>query len=734
MILVKYSLNSGTCPSFMYLFLYVRNMSLRKIKMKAKIGTMLMLPLVFLGINGVAQRYPDPLSPEESLKKLQLAKGFKAEIYASEPHVFDPVSLEFDELGNVYVVEMYDYPFEAELGKGKGRIRLLKDTNGDGRIDHSTVFADNLTEATSVLPWKGGVIVTAAPNILYLKDTDGDGKADVREVLFSGFFQNNSEAQVTSLRLSVDNWIYANNRGQSGLVTFNREPGATPIAVRGADFRFRLDRNLFEPETGPGQFGQTIDDFGRRFITENSIHLQQVVIPWRYSHRHDFLPTTKFNVRISDHDELMYEKSETPYWRAERTKQRNKIFQDAKMSQVEYANGRFTGASGGTAYIGNTLPASFYGNIFTSDVSGNLVHRDILVQSATTPLMIAKRADSEKNAEFMTSTDTWFRPITFATGPDGYLYVLDFYRQHIETPVSIPDELKKDMDFMAGSDKGRIYRILPEGSEFKPTTVNLKDAKSLELVAMLESSNGWWRQQAHRLLLERQDQTVIPAVVELFKKSKEPISRLNALYVLEALNALDAKIVLSALIDSSEGVRENALILAERYPETLPKVIEKTNDKSIRVAFQATLSLGEFKGKEVIPAMANVVEKHGASEWFRSAVLSAQAGSSNDLLSLLAKSTTFFKTTAVWKLAFIEDFATIIGHRNNNVQAIATLNLLSQPVFENDEWRLAVVKGFKKGILKVNTLAPAKKKLAMELSSAKGTGKTGILRLMEFYK
>jgi putative membrane-bound dehydrogenase-like protein len=705
-----------------------------KIRAIAQFGKILTLPLIFLGASAVAQRYPGPLSPEESLKKLQIAKGLKAQIYAAEPYVFDPVSLEFDESGNAYVVEMYDYPFEAEPGKGRGRIRLLKDTNGDGRVDQSSVFAENLTEATSVLPWKGGVIVTAAPNILYLKDTNGDGKADVREILFSGFFQNNSEAQVTSLRLGVDNWIYANNRGQSGLVTFSRAPGVPPIAVRGADFRFRLDKNLFELETGPGQFGQTIDDFGRRFFTENSIHLQQTIIPWRYSHRHAFLPTSKFNVRISDHEELMYETSETPYWRAERTKQRNKAFQEAGLNQVEYANGHFTGASGGTAYVGNGLPASFYGNIFTSDVSGNLVHRDILVQSETTPLMIAKRAEMEAKTEFITSTDTWFRPITFTTGPDGYLYVLDFYRQHIETPVSIPDELKKDMEFMAGSDKGRIYRILPEGSEFKQLTVNLTNTKSADLVAMLDNPNGWWRQQAHRLLLERQDKSVIPAVVELFNQSKDPISRLNALYVLEALDALNVQIVLKALGDESEGVRENAIILAERYAETLPEVIEKTKDKAIRVVFQAALSLGEFKAKEVVPAMAAIVEKHGASEWFRSAILSSEAGSSTELLKLLVQSTTFSKTPDSWKLAFIEDFTTIIGNRNNKEQAIATLNLLSQPAFANEVWQLATIKGFKKGLLKITTLTPATKKSVTALNAAKGNGKIGIQSIKDIYK
>ena len=148
----------------------------------------LLILFLLLGLTSQAQRYPGPLSPEESMKKLKIVDGFKVQLYASEPHVFDPVALEFDESGNAYVVEMPDYPFEVEPGKGHGRIRILKDTNGDGRVDKSIIFAENVTEATSILPWKGGLIVTAAPDILYLKDTNGDGKSDTREVLFTGFF------------------------------------------------------------------------------------------------------------------------------------------------------------------------------------------------------------------------------------------------------------------------------------------------------------------------------------------------------------------------------------------------------------------------------------------------------------------------------------------------------------------------------------------------------------------
>ncbi|SKB30611.1 PVC-type heme-binding CxxCH protein [Daejeonella lutea] len=695
---------------------------------------LLLLPFALLAGDSIAQRYAGPLSPEESLKKLNVAPGFSAQIYAAEPFVMDPVALEFDEAGNAYVVEMPDYPYEVEPGKGHGRIKMLSDTNGDGRIDKATIFAENVTEATSILPWKGGLIVTAAPNILYLKDTNGDGKSDTSEILFSGFFQNNSEAQVTSLRFGIDNWIYANNRGQAGKVSFSKTPGEAPVEVRGADFRFRLDRNVFELETGPGQFGQTIDDWGHRFFTENSIHLQQAVIPWRYTHRHAFLPTSKFNVTITDHEEIMFQETAPPYWRAERTNQRNKMYKENNMNRIEYAEDRFTGASGGMIYNGDALPKEFYGNVFTTDVAGNLVHRDILSPDPKSPVLLAKRAEREKDREFIYSTDTWFRPVTSSVGPDGYLYVLDYYRQHIETPVSIPDDLKADMDFMAGSDKGRIYRILPANTSYKSASVDLKGMTSAKLVEALAKDNGWWRLQAQRLLLERQDKSVVPAVKAFFNSSKDARARLHALYVLEGLNSLTADIVKKALTDVAPGVKENALILAERFPETLPLMIQKINDADKRVAFQAALSIGNFNNKEVIAALASVVEKYGNDAWFRNGVLSSDPGSSPELLKTLSQRNSFVKNPADWNVAFLQDLSTVVGARNNKAQVSTYLDLISQPSLNNEKMQIALLKGLKAGLIKnESTNIQLKEALAQVKPDSLQNVKSGILTLKKLY-
>ena len=661
---------------------------------------LLLVAFICAMTEGLAQKYATPLSPEESMKKLQVAEGFTVELFASEPHVFDPVALEFDAQGDAYVLEMPDYPYEVELGKGHGRIRLLKDTDGDGKIDKSIVFAENITEGTSMLFWKGGLIVTAAPYILYLKDINGDGKSDTSEILFSGFFQNNSEAQITSLKLGVDNWIYANNHGQNGKVSSTQLSGMPPLDVKGADFRFRLDRNVFELETGSGQFGQTMDDWGHRFFTENSIHVQQSIIPWRYTHRHAYLPISKFSASITDHEEHTFQETQPPYWRAERSARRNKSFKEANLNRIEYAEDRFSGSTGSTIYHGDAMPKEFYGNIFTGDVSGNLVHRDILSPSETSPVMVAKRAESEKTKEFISSTDPWFRPITFSVGPDGYLYMLDYYRQHIETPVSIPDDLKADMDFMAGSDMGRIYRVKPANTPYKSVKVNLNAESSIQLLTYLSYQNGWYRTHAHRLLLERQDKSVVKEAKLLFNKSKDPRTRLHLLYVLEGLNALDMAVIKKGLQDSSPDVRENALMLAERYSELMPTMLKMVNDSSPRVKLQALLSLGQFKNQKITAAFSKLIQSQGQNEWLRLAVLSSELGSSPDLLESMVDHHVFSPNPETWKLRFLQDLSYTIAARNNKSQMATYLNLFSLPAMSDVNLQTAALNGLKLGLTK----------------------------------
>src|SRR2546430_1846695 len=390
----------------------------------------LLSPLLLLLEGCSGQEVPRPLSPKQALQSFRLPDDLRIELFASEPYVVDPVEIAFDEAGRAYVAEMRDYPEDPQPGKPpRSRIRLLEDRDGDGQVDHSTVFADQLLQVSSVLPWKGGLIVTAAPDIIYLKDTDGDGKADVRKVLFSGFALANPERRVTNLRFAIDNWVYGVQSGSPVNIRSIERPNAPPVWLSGADFRFRLDRGLFEAESGTAQFGLAIDDWGHRFNTENTRHVRQVIIPWRYLTRNPFLSAGAPAQDISDHGQpsaRIFPLTSPQHWRQVRSQMRQQRYRELGLDRVrplnpstEVESGFFTAAAGGTIYSGEQLPDKYRGNLFTGDVSANLVHRDILHGEGTH--FVASRSEEEKDREFLTSTDPWFRPCNFATGPDGYL-------------------------------------------------------------------------------------------------------------------------------------------------------------------------------------------------------------------------------------------------------------------------------------------------------------------------
>ena len=696
-----------------------------------QLKTLAVSALTLLSFHTIAQkRYTDALSPAESARTFQLREEFSIEPFVTEPEVLSPVDLVFDASGNAFVVEMGDYPYDAQPGHFKGRIRLLKDTNADGKIDQSYVFADGLPSATSVLPYKDGLIVCAAPDILLLRDTNGDFKADTREVLFTGFFAKNSEAQITSMRYGVDNWIYANNSGQAGMITSPLRPDMPPLNVAGGNFRFRLDKKLFEVEAGNGQFGLAMDEWGHRFYTQNTLHIQQSPIAWRYLHRHNYLPSFRSDVNISDHELEMFQKSTTPYWRQQRSDRRQAKYDSLKTGFTEYARDHFTGASGGTFYGGDGFPNAFQGSVFTGEVAGNLIHRDVLIPVNGSPAFTASRDAHEKDREFLASTDPWFRPANLTSGPDGYLYVVDMYRQHIETPVSIPEDLKKDMDFANGEQYGRIWRVFPKAGEKRPVTLpDLRTKTPAELVALLEHPNQWWRLNAQRILVEKyawradpsnnlvekQVNSIVPDLIKLTGHA-DPRTRLHAIYTLEALGGLNEEIVHKALSDAHAGVREHAVILAEKYPAFLPEMIRLIADPAPQVAYQAALSTGQFSGKEALAALADVAEKQAENASWRLAVLSSESGSSPEMAQLLASRGHFFNAAAPGKLKLMEDFGYITGARNGKNDIASLLELLNSAAASTDpQWAVAVMTGLSKGIKKSTNKKEAEKQVSKHL-------------------
>lgn len=641
-----------------------------------------------------------PPSPEEMLETFRISDDFRVEIFAAEPHVTDPVELAFDEQGRAWVAEMRDYPYQPPEGEpALSRVRVLEDRDGDGRVDHSTIFAEGLPNVKSVLPWKDGLLVSSAPDILYLRDTDGDLRADEKTPLFTGFtILVDPEGQLSNLRFGIDNWIYAGNDSQAGQITFSRRPGAEPVSVLNADFRFRLDRNLFEAASGATRFGMSFDEWGRRFFSQAGRHVQHVVAARRYLQRNLFLtapPVTRF---ISGHDQRIFQLTPPEAWREARTRMRQRRSRELGRERDTASTGFFTGSTGNTIYNGDTFPPSYRGNAFAGDVAGNIVHRDILTPSGVS--FVANRAEEERDREFIASASRWFRPANFTVGPDGNLYVVDICRQYVETPASIPEPIKEGLNFYAGIDHGRIYRIVPRDSASGPyLRPALDKASTPDLVEYLASPNQWWRLTAQRLLLQRQDRSALPALKELAGNRENPQARLHALYALEGLSALEESIVGEALGDDQPGVREQAVLLAENFPGLLPRLVKMTGDASPRVAFQLSLSLGEFSGPNVLRAFRDLVTRHGEDPWQRAAVLSSDAGSSLQLLESMVAERGYFKHLTPNKTGFLEDLAAVVGARNRGQEVQRLVRLLARSrSLREQRWQTAGLSGLARGL------------------------------------
>lgn len=609
-------------------------------------------------------KYSPALSPEASLESFQLVEGFEAEIFAAEPFTTDPVEMVFDEKGNVYVVEMPDYPFKPEVEHASSRVRMLLDTDGDGRIDSSTVFADGLMEATSILPWKGSLLVCAAPDIFYFKDTNGDHVADVKEVLFKGFFGQNSEIQITNLRYGLDNWIYAANYGQKGKIYSPKYPEMDTVEVQGADFRFRLEPFRFEAAPGITQFGHDQDDWGHRLVTQNTLHARHIVIARKYLLQNPLLRKKQALRPTYQDGTRMFQLTPPPHWRAVRTSRRQKRYDEAGKGRIEHASNHFTGCSGTSFYLADAFPASYYGSVFTGDVAGNLIHRDVFIPMKESPSFHTQRPAGETEREFLASTDSWFRPANFTIGPDGYLYVVDMYRQHIETPLSIPEDLKEDMDFNKGNDKGRIYRIRPKDSlSLRTTQIAELSEHGQTVLSLLSHKNRWNRLQAQRLIVERQEKNLIEPLSDMMVNHPSPIGRIHALYTLEGLGGLTEKLISLALADENPGIRENAIKLAENYPGAEKLISPLLQDSSPHVVLQAILSIGASSyAPHKAELLANIATQRIEDEWFRLAILCSltDATSAQRFKDLLDKEADFWKDSTEAKKEFLASIKTLI--------------------------------------------------------------------------
>lgn len=505
-----------------------------------------------------------PLSPEESLKTIEIEKGFQIELFASEPDVVDPVAMTFDESGRVYVAEMREMEVLPALEPGKlGTIRRLEDGDGDGRIDRSTVFAEGLSFPSGLAPHDGGVFALCTPDLLYLKDVDGDGKADVREVVLTGFAQGNAEHRFNNLVWGLDNWIHSANGHGGGKVHLPGDESKV-VDLAGRDFRFNPRTGEFESESRqlPGGFGLSFDDWGRKFVCHNESFCLHVILDEYYLTRNPDLSLRSTGENISADgrvDSRVFPISAPQQWRIDRTSQRAQTMADRFRDSQLSVNGYFTAACGVTVYRGDRFPETHIGSIFACDAAQNLVHRALLAEKGVS--MTAHRAD--EGTEFLRSTDQWFRPVNLSVGPDGALYVLDFYRDIIETAASIPEDILANLDLRAGSEAGRIYRIVHESNPAPYQPVKLAGLGEKEWVEKLSHPNSWVRETAQRLIVDSGDASLAPLLEEAARSEGSPVGRLHALWALQGLGALSEETLLGALADEHARIREHSIKLAE---------------------------------------------------------------------------------------------------------------------------------------------------------------------------
>lgn len=490
------------------------------------------------------------LTPEESLREMHLPKGFHIELVASEPMIHEPVAIAWDGNGKMYVAQMVTYMQDIDgthENEPWSRISLLEDTTGDGVMDKSRIFIDSLILPRIMLPLDDRVIVGETYNrsLYSYRDTNGDGSADEKTLLLADTLKDNRnlEHQDANMLWSIDNWLYVTNKA----------------------FRFRFTNGTFVrdtmPESGPGQWGLTQDETGRLFFSRAGAE-----IPALGFQQHPAYGSLEVPGKWDD--------SFLEPWPIVGTldAQGGK----RRLKAADSTLNRFTGVAGQEVFLGDKMPPA-YGDLFIPEPVGRLIRR-AKVDHQNGKIVLT---NAYHQAEFLASTDPLFRPVMAATGPDGCLYVVDMYRGIIQEGQWVGEGSylrevvkKKGYDKFVGM--GRIYRIYHESQKPGPRP-NLLDKSPRELLTYLSHPNGWWRYTAQKLIVLKQDKSIVQDLVEtvegneglfsgIFASDKDyGLERLHALWTLEGLDEVNKELLLTALKDKDARVRVAAIRISDRF-------------------------------------------------------------------------------------------------------------------------------------------------------------------------
>ena len=560
-----------------------------------------------------------PLPVDAAMKTFSLPAGYRLEIVASEPLVVDPVAIDWDPDGRMWVVEMPGYMRDIQAAgelEPLGRVVVLEDVDGDAKMDKRTIFAEGLVLARAIKVLDRGVLVGEPPNLWLMRDTDGDLRMDAKELVSDryGRREANVEHNANSLFWALDNWIHTSE----------------------VDMFLRLKNGKFEVRSTParGQWGVSQDDAGRLYRNTNPSALHVDLVPTPYYGRNPDLRRTRGSYEFLGADDSL-----NTVWPTRPTPAVNRGYQSGVL-RADGTLAAFTAASAPTVYRGDRLPADLYGNVFVAEPAGHLVSRIIVVDDGRT----LRGRKAYERQEFLASTDERFRPVNLSSAPDGTLYVVDMYRGVIQHRAYITEYLRDrilERNLEAPIHYGRIYRVVHETTQRGPRP-SLSAAPASRRVETLAHANGWWRDTAQRLLVERGDKSVAGPLASLARSAPTFQTRLHALWTLDGLDALEPSVVTAALADSAREVRVSAVRLSERWlrerGHPLHAAVQKRmTDPDWNVRQQVAASLGELaEGKEA--ALASVLAQHATDPVIADAALSGVKGSEGAVLDLLLAS------------------------------------------------------------------------------------------------
>ncbi len=557
---------------------------------------------------------PSPMkSPEDELASFDIAPGISMDLVASEPMVQDPVVMTFDEDGRLWVVEMKGFNMDVE-GAGEdernGSIAVLEDTDSDGVMDKRTVFMDSLMLPRSVAIVKGGVLVAERYPLWYVQDLDGDLVADKKTLVDSTYGGNGmAEHSPNGLWRGIDNWYYN---------------AKSTARYRMIDGEWIKDSTEFR-----GQWGISHDNYGRLYYNYNWSQLHADLVPPNYFSRN---PNHKTTTGL-DHG-LTIDRKVFPI----RTNPAvNRGYIDGTLSE-EGKLLEFTSACSPFVYRGDAFGEEYQGDVFVAEPSGNLVKQNDVDYSG----FLISAQSTYPDHEVLASTDERFRPVSFATGPDGALYIADMYRGLIQHAIYMTPYLKEvtlERDLVYPIHLGRIWRMVPEGWQGR-TPYTLSDSSNTFLVGLLSHPNGFYRDVAQRLLIDREAIEIKGELIDLLHNGDNDLGRLHALWTLEGFDAVDEQIGFMALHDTHPQVRVAALRVLEDILDTQTGVEDKLSDwiasvgieDAEEVVLQAALTLGHMTGEDIQELLLDIADQYGDRPVMRDAILSSATDIEQQLL------------------------------------------------------------------------------------------------------